>query len=201
MRSEEDALSLGQARIDDSVLDIRTHNFNDRPRSGDVCNGACEKPLSVFRVYASGKAALFSKTPSEYRSFKQRSMIYERVIPSTPVPIDQELFEDEDEFDYFEDDPPELFKKLVREAAAEGVAVKNCYLCRYHGADGIDAAIFCKLMKEPTPSNSAGECGHYRPVSARELEHIDRKNAEYAERTYLNRTINRMTRGPFGNLF
>ena len=186
IRDEADALRLGKGRIAADVFDVREHNFREHERPGDLCGGKCDHAMQVFRVFKTGRAKLFEETPQEYRRFRRHSVMHEVVLRPDAGHGEREAFTGENEVEYAID-PRTVFKEEVRLAANNGVAVKNCYLCKYHGLDGYNAAIFCKLRKKPVESNEAAECGHYRPVGDRELAVIDQKNAEYQQRTIVQR--------------
>jgi hypothetical protein len=65
----------------------------------------------------------------------------------------------------------ETFIREVEAAFSSGVAIKNCYLCRYHsGANHYQnferkgsGGIFCKHLKITCGSNQAAKCEFYRP--------------------------------------
>jgi hypothetical protein len=58
-----------------------------------------------------------------------------------------------------------IFVEQVKLAAKRNIAIRNCYICRYHG-DNWDASndhsIFCKTFKKSCNSNEAANCERYR---------------------------------------
>jgi hypothetical protein len=171
IKSEEDARSFVNKRISARSLDVRFHNFVEPTGPTDICGGACGRKLRIFRVYASGKSVMLEKTPPEHAALHRQSVVHEGVSPSG----------EHAKIGY-------LFRDHVRAAYFAGVPVVNCFLCRFHGSGGGEAAIFCKLFKEPVQSNNAVDCGHYRPVDARELEEIAQRNAAFEHKRFARRT-------------
>jgi hypothetical protein len=59
------------------------------------------------------------------------------------------------------------YKKNVVDAYNTKIAIKNCFLCRYHGDNysycDEDLPIFCKFLKIKCNSNQASACQYYRP--------------------------------------
>lgn len=177
--SEEAARSFAGRAVDDQVHDFTTYNFTNPEPVGDHCAGACERPVAVFRIYSSGKSVLAEKTPQELARRHRRGVVHEEILPSDERPS------------------PDAFTRRVRGAHFRGVPVRNCFLCRYHGDGGFEAAVFCKIKRTATNSNAAAECDKYTPVSAAELRQIDRKNAEFAQKHVIPNAIRRMM-GDFG---
>ena len=76
----------------------------------------------------------------------------------------------------------QIYKNKVRELHFKKTPIKNCYICRYHGADGVDNAIFCKFRKESVGSNEAVDCEYYRTFrNIIECDVADKNNEEYAK--------------------
>jgi hypothetical protein len=83
-----------------------------------------------------------------------------------------------------------LYRQQVRTAYFKGIPIKNCFLCRYHGGDGVENAIFCKIVKQSLPSNEAVECATYRTFNTmEECIEQDKKNEAYSEKKKINYMI------------
>lgn len=180
VESEEDALIPLSGRIDDKELTVFTHNFKEGTGERDVCGGTCRREFHVFRVYESGKARLIPRqTPEEVESLPRKSLVFQNVFTEERA-----------------EDISELFREGVRTAHAQGVSVKNCLLCRYHGTPTLEEPVFCRTFRKPIANtNEAVSCGRYAPVDLEELAVIDKRNAEYSRRRFARRTARRMTRG------
>jgi hypothetical protein len=62
----------------------------------------------------------------------------------------------------------EMFYKMVEECLKEGIAVRNCYVCRYHALNNRDieegdGPIFCRAFRMACNSNEAIDCTYYKP--------------------------------------
>lgn len=134
---------------------------------GSHCGGHCERgTIDVFLVYPSGKSILVALPPAEVAGYgaRRRAAHVEVLGPSGDG----------------EDVARERYRDVVRAAHFAGVPVRNCFLCRYHGADGVEAAVFCKVRRVPAPSNAAATCEAYRPLPTPEAcAAADAANAEY----------------------
>lgn len=180
VESEEDALNSRSGRIDDHELTVFTHNFKEGSGERDVCGGACRREFDVFRVYESGKAVLIPRrTPQEIDDLHRNGLAVQNVITEERAV-----------------DRPDLFREGVRTAHAQGVPIKNCLVCRYHGTPTLEDPVFCKTLRRPVANtNDAASCDRYTPVDPDELAAIDKRNAEYSRKRFARRTGRRLTRG------
>lgn len=138
-----------------------------RDAGGSHCGGRCgRRTVDVFLVYPSGKSILVALSPAEVAGYgaRRRAVHAEVLGPSADDP----------------DAARERYRDRVRAAHFAGVPVRNCFLCRYHGADGLEAAVFCRVRRAPAPSNDAAACGAYRPLpTPAACAAADAANAEY----------------------
>lgn len=150
---------------------VTLFNFEKVPIRGDICGGSCPKSLRLFLVYPSGKAHLGWHQISEARKILANKKLLRGEILGPWPPADP-----------FED-VSALFVEKVREALFDGIAVKNCFNCRYQGLGRFPQRIFCKLRKVGVRSNEAAGCRTYRPFGRRaEADQADKANAEYTRR-------------------
>jgi hypothetical protein len=79
-------------------------------------------------------------------------------------------------------DGASLFRQKVRDAHFEGVAVRNCFVCRRHGIGIFEDPIFCKALKKGCESNAAATCPQLSPFRSREeCEAAETRNLLYIE--------------------
>ena len=163
---------------DDHALHL--YNFRKSIERRPNCNGECDVKVNVFVVYKSKQCVLLKNLlPRAAIDLRSRAnVLYTEVLgPSESEELNL----------------PQLFRQTVREAHFKKIPVKNCFLCRYHGQDGIENAVFCKLDKQSVSSNQAAVCIKYRPMAT--MQHCvdkDRANDEYA----LKSAIRNMFKGP-----
>jgi hypothetical protein len=175
INDESNVEILTRRQISDSDYDhqVEFHNFilQDAPRP--VCNGKCEKRINVFLVHPSKKSVLTEAHPQAVRAGSVGgSAIHREILGMASYPYQQR----------------ELYKQKVREVHFAGIPIANCFLCKYHGLDGDENAIFCKLHKQSCSSNQAAECDTYRALPSLEAyTQIDADNEEYIQRTFQRR--------------
>ncbi|GAA3972183.1 competence protein CoiA family protein [Allohahella marinimesophila] len=156
---------------------VRCHNFEKATRHGDICQAPCDRRLNVFVVYRSGKSILLEASIQEYQRIIARESVLHQEVTGWVRSQSSQI---------------STYKEKVHDAYFKGIRLKNCYLCRYHGAGGIDSAVFCKLKKQDVASNDATTCSSYRPVSNKaEWDRIDTTNQAFAERKYDRALVNR----------
>lgn len=130
----------------------------------DQCRCA-RKLVSCFYVYESGKAFLEQAPLAEIQIKLDRlkkTLRYRRVFL---VREPQGWGIGGREIGVFERQRGKLFIEQVKATAREGVPIKNCYLCRYHGNNGkgdLTKSIYCKTFRKACNSNEASECDRYR---------------------------------------
>ncbi|TVP66587.1 MAG: hypothetical protein EA342_11535 [Leptolyngbya sp. LCM1.Bin17] len=131
---------------------IKFFNLKVNSREGE-CEGRenCPNEVKLFRVYKSGKSICLSESfPSAayVLDVRKDQIIYHEVIHPN---------------DWHGSDS--FIAKIV-EVRAKGIAVRNCYLCRYYADnrffDEENNPIFCKFLKIRCNSNKAAECDFFR---------------------------------------
>lgn len=167
--NESDVQQILDGTIRESSKIINTHNFNKKEIVGDICNGNCEREVNLFVIYKSEKSILLELTAKEALKPNIRGKIsYRELIGFSTGEQESQI---------------KMYKNKVREAHFKKIPIKNCYLCKYHGADGIENAIFCKFRKESFGSNEAVECQYYRTFrNIKECQVADKANEEYAKK-------------------
>ena len=150
IKENEDLEHLSGNEINPSLLETRCINFNFKNRFVPIKREECPYGnKNVFIVYTNGKAVLLDNlTNPRYYSLKHKAWFYYRELEGIY-------------------DTAETFIACVEAAFEEGVKIKNCYLCRYHGYQtsfGIESMhVFCKFKRiNVSNSNKASECEYYR---------------------------------------
>ena len=148
LESEDDLLFLDNKYA--SILDyyVNFYNFSPVPILRNL-KTKCTKIVEVFIVYPNGKSAINNIKIFEFDEYKKNTkLLYiNRIDYSCGT----------------------TFVEEVENAYYNGVAVKNCFLCRYHAIarwfnnQDNDDPIFCKYYKKTTKSNYAADCEIYRP--------------------------------------
>ncbi len=144
--SPRDALFIGFSHNSESVTDSECY-----------CAG---HKYYGFYVTQGGKALLeFNKLMAIYSNIcnNKSKLLYSNVFPSKRIETDGI-------FDYGEARGL-LFIEQVRLAARKNIAIRNCYICRYHGNNWdttIEHSIFCKTFKKTCTSNEAANCERYK---------------------------------------
>lgn len=143
--SPSDALFIGFNHYSEAVADAECH-----------CAG---KYYYGFYVYQGGKAYLeYNKLMVIMSKIRGNSkIIYSNVFPSKNIEVDGI-------FDHGEIRGLMFIDQVVL-AARKKIAIRNCFLCRYHG-NNWDAtnehSIFCKTFRKTCTSNEAANCERYR---------------------------------------
>lgn len=169
--------------LHDSDERITLYNFRTRNEKRSVCGGNCAAKLNVFVVYESKRSILLELDPHrEVDSQVRGKVLHLEVIGKSPRKKEAQI---------------PLFRQKVREAHFKNVPLKNCFLCRYHGGDGVENAVFCKVDKRSVGSNHAVECEKYRPMhTMSECFAQDKKNEEFVEKKQIGEMIQTLIRGP-----
>jgi len=168
--SEEfDINSIKAHKIKSNDYKIQLHNFGSRAQKQSVHNKNCTQIINVFLISNNQKAILHEiKANIDMKSQIRGNPPYVEVLGIKYGNKQAQTL---------------LFIKKVREAHFKNIPIKNCYLCKFHGINGVDNAVFCKLKKIPTPSNAAADCGKYSPMmSMEECVALDAKNEEAARK-------------------
>jgi hypothetical protein len=156
IKNEEDILWIRQRSIRQRDPKIKLVNFEIKPEQGNLCNGRnCPENMGLFQVYQNGKSILtWQSLPKTYSLLERResNFLYYKVVSS-----DKEYARSDE------------YIKNVIDAYNGKIAIRNCFLCRYHGDNWSyydeDRPIFCKFLKIKCNSNQASACQYYRPDS------------------------------------
>ena len=125
---EDDVAQILSGRLAESSPKITTYNFKKKELIGDICKGQCQRRVNLFVIYESKKSILLELPPAEALSkSRHRKIKHYEILGFTPGETDLQK---------------DIFKEKVREAHFSKKLIKNCYLCRYHGAEGMEGAIF-----------------------------------------------------------
>lgn len=180
--SEDDVAAIGRARIDATAGRAECINFLSRTRPSSSCGGGCETPVWYFVVYPSQKSVLASRPATEVAEDIMRRRVPHREILGPDV-----------------EDVVAEYRDRVRRAHFAGVRVRNCFICTYHGGEGVENAVFCKARRESVGSNEAVTCSTYRPLATLEAcAEVDRRNEEYLSKSAVTRIVRHVMGSPFG---
>ena len=168
IEDEDHAVSFARDELDSSSPHVKLFNFK-KPNPGDVCRGSCLTPVDVFLVHPGGKSVIAEVAAGKAKS----SFYYPRALRK------QILRRSSGESTV---DGASLFKQKVREAHFEGVAIRNCFVCRRHGIGIFEDPIFCKALKKGCESNAAAACPQFSPFRSREeCDAAEARNLLYIE--------------------
>lgn len=175
INSESDLDFIKEQGLDFESVSFKYHNIDHKVLNQKCYLDKCTNRYLVFYVYGSGKAFMKEEVLAKVAREKQRLDVqYMRVISS----------------DFPGVEGKQIFVDHVRKAHFEGADVKNCFLCRYHGLDGIYEPIFCKYLKKSCGSNVAADCSSYRKVkTTKEIEAIDKANQKYLRSEKYSRSM------------
>ena len=204
MKSESHIETIQRHEFNANEPRITLHNFRTPVKTESVCQGDCPENILVFVVFPSQKSKLFELSPAHDISDQINARTTYIEVIGKAEGYGTEYFEDDPAFldeDYYGvvDDPDlsTLFRQKVREVYFKKIPIRNCYMCRYHGGQGIESAVFCKIDKEPCSSNRAAGCDKYKPMrTLKECADKDRENDDYARRLVGRAMVNRLIRGP-----
>ena len=175
---------------------VRTHNFRDSDKrlslynfrtqkeKKSLCGGNCAAKLNVFVVYESKKSILLELDPQREVDSQLRGKIrYFEIIGKSSGQKEDQI---------------SLFRQKVREAHFKNIPIKNCFLCRYHGGDGVENAVFCKVDRQSVGSNQAVKCEKYRPLrTMAECLAQDKKNEEFVQKKQIGEMVRTLIPGPY----
>lgn len=161
---------------------VSLHNFRAQTGKRSVCSGKCTETLNVFVIYGSKKSILLQLAPHEdMRSQLKGDVRHFEVLGKAGGDRNQYI---------------SLYRQKVRESYFKNIPIRNCFVCRYHGGDGVENAVFCKVHKRSVGSNQAVECSKYRPLqSLTECLELDKKNEEFVRRTLIRKMVRTMLPG------
>lgn len=168
----------------DSDKRISLHNFRVRNEKKSFCGGNCPGKANVFVVYESKKSILLELAPQiDVKQQIKGKVRYLDVLGKSTG---------------HKDDQVSLYRQQVRNVHFKGVPIKNCFICRYHGSDGVENAVFCKVKKRSVGSNKAVECETYRTFNTMaECIEQDKKNEVYAQKRQIGYMIRTLIPGPY----
>lgn len=166
LENDADARALAVPCLDATDPRITTHNHKTLVRQADDCGGTCDRAVRVFTVHRSGKAHLSGPMLQAQAARPPRSQpLWRRVIPAG---IDSDLATSWD------------FQSLVRGAYEEGVAVRNCFLCRSYGTSWEPGHVHCRRFRRDVRTNQAAECDRFSPARRGTVSEPERISAHDA---------------------
>jgi len=164
-------------RANQKNLFFYNFNFKTQKEKKPFCGGNCltKNEALVFVVHKSQKSILLNLIPAEIEKKIRNKVLHFKIIENSRGI-----------------DGGQLYKELVRETYfSADVPIKNCFLCRYHGIDGFENAIFCRVEKQSVGSNQAVDCQAYRPLrNMNECLEKDKQNAEYQAQKGIGYMVN-----------
>lgn len=157
--TEDDVEKIRGGTIDDKYATFRGFYPEIQVVPDAECNCA-KKNYFAFYIFKSGKSLL---DHGSLRSLQNK--IHQLKDKLIWVNLTAEI-EDLDDARYYSDlVPNRLFIKNLRIAQEQGVPIKNCFLCRYHGQNWTatkEHNIYCKTFRKACSSNEASTCDRYR---------------------------------------
>lgn len=148
---EEDDLTSLVTGLDPIKHAHKCHNFKPQAPLQTSCRGRCEREISAFLVFKSGKTKIETGTATRI-SWIQRSrkVSHAHTIEAAEHGIVT----------------PYLatggYKIEALRALQAGAPIKCCALCRYAGTMTIDKPVFCKIRRMEVGHNEAATCQAYR---------------------------------------
>lgn len=129
---------------------VRLYNFKSEFNQNCISPN-CSQDFHCFTVDTVGKSRLKTCKEHEVASLLSDAA-YSIVKPKLSIIEDgqQEAF---------------FYRSYVKKAYNENAKIKNCFICRYHSQNDLNAGghpIFCKHLKVACNSNQASACGAFR---------------------------------------
>ena len=164
INQEEDLELFQNRRISKDKDQINRYNFKGEDKKQNFCKGNCTIKKNAFIVYDSGKSIIAEKKLNELSK-----MLETRNILDCKVTGVEETYSSYRPFKFIEN---------VISTYESGIAVKNCFLCRYHATNKNistknEEPIFCKFLKKTCISNYAADCEYFKPDKAVYAEYIE----------------------------
>jgi hypothetical protein len=171
VKTEDDLAVFTDGEISEDDERVTLMNVERKPVRGDLCKGSCNRAVQLFFVFKSGKALLRWFQPEEaHKLWSKKNLLRKESLGPHDINKPSES-----------GNGP--FKLKVREAFFDGVHIKNCFNCRYHGLGQYEDPVFCKLRKQGVGSNEASNCTTYKPFqSEAEAVRADKENEDYLNR-------------------
>ena len=158
VEDENDLKVIEEHYLGQSNPKIIFKNFKEKRNEGSLCNGNCQMYFNLFLVFNGQKSILLTMKLND---------IKKKLIQSGNQIIYSHISRDVDANE-------RIYKYLVAKSHKEGVPIKNCFICRYHGEnsrlswDWLNSienpakAIFCKTHKKSCDSNEAVFCDRFK---------------------------------------
>ncbi len=156
--SEQDIEIIESCLLEESET-IKFFNFKNKLIKG-LCQGKCNYGIipyakesllyHAFIVDKNGKSRFAHEELDKINQLQQNSLYFEYVCDGEEIDLSS------------------LYKEKVVKSYQDGVKIKNCFLCRYHGINysfKIKGSIFCKFLKNTGSSNMAVDCQYFLPDS------------------------------------
>lgn len=124
---------------------IKFINFKINDNIGDHCGNVCKINYHYFVISKEGRCIPYIKSLSE--------ISYHRI-----------KYKDQIVYDNISEDKGYInvkYKYLIAKKFQDGINIKNCFICKYHGFDdesNDDKPIKCNITKEKSNSNKAVSC-------------------------------------------
>jgi hypothetical protein len=134
-------------------------NFTPRELVVDAECQCHDQVVYFFMLYQGGKAYCEDMTlrTALIEMVKRRNkLLYWEIIPTRPCPFEGR--------DYLPE-PNNAFRQGIDKAYENGIPIRNCFLCKYHGRKfdrNSEGAVYCKVHKKTCNSNAAIDCDAYR---------------------------------------
>lgn len=145
------------------------HNFKEYMVEDDFCKGKCSRKVYVFVLSHQWKTAIVDE-PMHQAVDKLDNPNYAKHVEIVGYDYISRL------------EVIKVYRRKVREFYFKGAPIRNCYLCKYHGASR-SKAVYCKKDGEDYASEQAIQCNVYQPLSSmRACDAVDKVNDEYRAR-------------------
>lgn len=146
IENEDDLSLIRSCRMSENDSRIEFINFERKAIVGNY-SSECQKIVPLFILNPNGSSTTKIVKWYEYEKMIQEEKSYCKVIDHKSAGI---------------------YKRELEKAHLEGLKIRNCFLCRYHGKptarqrEETDNSIFCKFLKSLFTSNEAVKCKFYR---------------------------------------
>jgi hypothetical protein len=166
--TEADIDRFNQRIINTDAPGVGIYNFSQKTVRRSYCNGGCNRQLGVFLVYHSQRCKLLLLTPEEL----SKSGIHQDVAHAECVGVVRSSEQER-----------RLFKESARSAHLRGIPIRNCFICKHHGAGDYTRPVFCLKKRELCNSATALTCSDYSPfANLSECRKADDRNEAFAKR-------------------
>lgn len=146
----EDDLSSLSGGLDRATLAPLAYNFKSLVPREISCGGGCEREVSAFLVYQSGKSRIETGKPAFVAAaMRGPGVARARVIERAPHGIITPYIAGGG------------YKIEAEKALRAGAPIKCCVLCRHAGFRTVGKRVFCKIRRQEVGMNEATTCKAY----------------------------------------